>query len=1155
MTLSASAVALALRADEGPRFDFQAAGALVLPGAPSRAHDVDVGDLNSDGLPDAVASFGGATPRLRAYLAASPLTFVEASDVAAPFAGNVELADVNGDGAIDAAVHLPGNQFQSQLAIFTGDGRGSFSPLSNFFMGDMPTSTLVFTDLDADGNMDVLLAGKAAAAVFGPELAQGTRLDFNEDGTTGIAVLDVDGDGHRDVVLGIGVASPRFRLIRQLSGRQFMAHEVPGGASGPFTTRDTDGDGKIEVVGQRGSKIMAFNFARLDSGWNATGRALGTVNVGVEVGAISHVILDVDRDGLDDAFAVLQPPGLGVTLWGERSETGLILVQDGPAIPLPGIYPWGPVARQVDGDGLPDILLETTPFWVTPYVLGGGMAGWRASRRVADHDPPTTQAVAVDIDLDGYDDLALSVNGSIELRFGGESGLGPPVLSTISGRWSPFSAGRLLPGGPAALVIGEREILRMVELDPTGAELRSFHARAPLITFRDVALAPALDGEGAGILAVKIREGPGYFSESISRYEPQGPGALRETWEVHIPGSATMPRVVDLDGDRREDLIYGAGLGVQVIRGGPEGPRGYTESGLVASDGVWLTAAIDLEGDGRWEGVTAAGNNAGPTEIALLRRSADGVWASSRLSDGPIFSLAAADLDGDGHQDLAAGGGDTLRLFYNDGRGSLVEQSLRIPLQAESPLVAADIDGDAYLDLVTVSSDLLTVHFAESAGDFGGSRLLATPPYPFHFAAGDLDGDGTPEVAASLGQGGIVILDFSGREAREAAHLSSARAPTFLAIQDVDVDGREDLAILQGESVSWRRNLGDFAFEEDKILVEGMDGSDFVRAYQSGFVFADLNGDGLEDVFISGFIASLANGPASFGPAEDYRDITGFVPSSSLLDFDGDGALDVMNASADGGVVTFHAGDGRGGFHGSRLLPSGGAGGTGLALGDFDGDDRLDIALGSSGDPPEAAPRVWYSRAGGALERGPDLLDPISGNVGRFGLVTADLNGDGFDDLLCSDSVGYVLIYNGGAEGLTGPERAAYGPASPGFIVTGNFAGNEALDMVSGGEDGLILTLGSRTGASFLRGDANGDAELDLSDPIHVLGWLYLGGRPILCQDAADSNDDGRIDRSDAVFILSYKFLGGVPPPAPFPDCGSEDNADPLTCGAYAPCR
>ena len=48
--------------------------------------------------------------------------------------------------------------------------------------------------------------------------------------------------------------------------------------------------------------------------------------------------------------------------------------------------------------------------------------------------------------------------------------------------------------------------------------------------------------------------------------------------------------------------------------------------------------------------------------------------------------------------------------------------------------------------------------------------------------------------------------------------------------------------------------------------------------------------------------------------------------------------------------------------------------------------------------------------------------------------------------------------------------------------------------------------------------------------------------------DAADANDDGQVDISDAIYDLRYLFLGGQAPPAPFPHAGPDVTIDDLPC-------
>ena len=83
----------------------------------------------------------------------------------------------------------------------------------------------------------------------------------------------------------------------------------------------------------------------------------------------------------------------------------------------------------------------------------------------------------------------------------------------------------------------------------------------------------------------------------------------------------------------------------------------------------------------------------------------------------------------------------------------------------------------------------------------------------------------------------------------------------------------------------------------------------------------------------------------------------------------------------------------------------------------------------------------------------------------------------------------------------------------------------------------------------FVRGDSNGDRELDISDAVHTLDFLFLGGEAP-CLDAADANDDGNVDVSDPVATLGSLFLGTGPLPPPIGLAGKDPTADELGCTA-----
>ena len=82
-----------------------------------------------------------------------------------------------------------------------------------------------------------------------------------------------------------------------------------------------------------------------------------------------------------------------------------------------------------------------------------------------------------------------------------------------------------------------------------------------------------------------------------------------------------------------------------------------------------------------------------------------------------------------------------------------------------------------------------------------------------------------------------------------------------------------------------------------------------------------------------------------------------------------------------------------------------------------------------------------------------------------------------------------------------------------------------------GGDDTICVAVFN------IPGDCNQDGTLDLSDVVHLLGFLFQGSPADLpCSTEAanltlmDCNQDGGIDLSDAVYKLAFLFQGGPPP-------------------------
>ncbi|MBI4606054.1 MAG: hypothetical protein HY721_29155 [Planctomycetes bacterium] len=83
---------------------------------------------------------------------------------------------------------------------------------------------------------------------------------------------------------------------------------------------------------------------------------------------------------------------------------------------------------------------------------------------------------------------------------------------------------------------------------------------------------------------------------------------------------------------------------------------------------------------------------------------------------------------------------------------------------------------------------------------------------------------------------------------------------------------------------------------------------------------------------------------------------------------------------------------------------------------------------------------------------------------------------------------------------------------------------------------------------TFRRGDVEENGELNITDAVAILGYLFLGSRAPRCLDAADANDSGELNITDAIYLLGYLFAGGPPPPPPLAAPGRDPTRDDLGC-------
>ena len=135
-----------------------------------------------------------------------------------------------------------------------------------------------------------------------------------------------------------------------------------------------------------------------------------------------------------------------------------------------------------------------------------------------------------------------------------------------------------------------------------------------------------------------------------------------------------------------------------------------------------------------------------------------------------------------------------------------------------SGVAVADLDGDGHLDLAAANrgSNGVDVLLGRGNGEFGAPTTYASGRDPFTVAVADVDGDGKPDLVAPnrLSNDVTVLLGRGDGTFGAPAAFAAGHGPEDVAVADLDGDGKLDLAVadIYGNSVSVLLGRGDGTF-------------------------------------------------------------------------------------------------------------------------------------------------------------------------------------------------------------------------------------------------------------------------------------------------------------------------------------------------------
>lgn len=288
-----------------------------------------------------------------------------------------------------------------------------------------------------------------------------------------------------------------------------------------------------------------------------------------------------------------------------------------------------------------------------------------------------------------------------------------------------------------------------------------------------------------------------------------------------VPSGAFIVRADQLDGLSGPDVVVSSGQG------------GMAMSVLLDQDAGLLGTPVDYPAPD-WPMSFALIRLTPTTPSIVVARSpaasilpglGNGTFGPySNIANYRVHSIASADLDGDGDQDLVmtkwyyGWENSKVLVWEGNGLGGFAETREYTVGQGADNLALADLDGDHDIDFAVTDgkSACSCIHIRLNNGDatFGGGSDRVIAGVGNYMAAADLDGDGDNDLAVVYNSYVFTVLLNNGDATfTDTTTRSTERLAQWLEPVDIDRDGDIDIAMpTNGSVVSLLLNRGNATF-------------------------------------------------------------------------------------------------------------------------------------------------------------------------------------------------------------------------------------------------------------------------------------------------------------------------------------------------------
>ncbi len=321
---------------------------------------------------------------------------------------SVYATDIDGDGDMDV---LSASSQDDKIAWYENtDGQGSFGAQQIITTNTDWAISVYATDIDGDGDMDVLSASSLDDKIAWYENTDGQGsfgaqqiITTNTDGAFSIYATDIDGDGDMDV-LSASSLDDKIAWYENTDGQgsfgaQQIITTIAFVAYSVYAT-DIDGDGDMDVLSASSGDDKIAWYENTDGQGNFGAQQIITTNAD---GAASVYATDIDGDGDMDVLSASF--GDDKLAWYENTNgQGSFGAQQ--IITTNALVAYSVYATDIDGDGDMDVLSASSgDDKIAWYENTDGQGSFGVQQIITTNALVAYSVYATDIDGDGEMDV------------------------------------------------------------------------------------------------------------------------------------------------------------------------------------------------------------------------------------------------------------------------------------------------------------------------------------------------------------------------------------------------------------------------------------------------------------------------------------------------------------------------------------------------------------------------------------------------------------------------------------------------------------------------------------------------------------------------------------------------------------------------------